>query len=231
MKDLGLRFSELTDPRGLRLVHQAAALAITGYSAAGAIEHTHRRQTGLDRLFTGHGPAPAACTVLAAADRTGNELYGAVIIEAPYYAQIATSDPKRARSLAGLHRTLSAMFVCTEHRGAGLGTHLLREVASWHALRDGVRYIDGFVDDRNDSVDFYRQAGAVVMDRNTGLPPREPSNTALDHVAAVNGHWFYLDLWQLCAGPMLRCSRCDTVLAFEPADGGRLTCATCGPPP
>lgn len=227
-----VRFAVVSDPRGMRHVYAAAADAIVGYSPADAVlQENTRRQAKLSQLFAGHGPAPTASTVLVATDRTGSELYGAAIIDSTPYDQIATSDPHRARSLAQMHRTLSALFVDEAYRGSGLGTHLLRELAARQALAAGARYLDGFVDDRNGSVEFYRRAGATVMAHNTGLPPRPPSNTHLQHVTYVNGHWFYLDLWPLFVGPQLLCSRCRGQLAYDPSDGGRLSCATCRPPP
>lgn len=219
-----MRFVEIEDERGERFVHAAVARAVVGYSAEDPVPAKARRQAHLDAIFRGHGRAPAASTVLAATDQNGNELYGAVVLDAPFYATLAVRDPERARALAQLHRVVAGLFVADAYRGDGLGTYLLCELAAGHALERGVRYLDGFVDDRNGSADFYRKAGLTVMAHNTGLPSRRPSLTALEHHQELDGHWFYLDLWATYVDRM-RCKECAGELTFVPDDlGGDLRC-------
>lgn len=207
-----------------RFVYERAEKAIVGFEADGALHAPARVQEQLDVLFEGNGSAPDAVTLIAATDDSGTELYGAVVLDAPYYADLAAKEPATARSFAKLHRIVSGLFVVDEHRGRGLGTHLLRELAAMHALQAGARYLDGFVDNRNGSTDFYRRAGLTVMPHNTGLPARWPTNTTLKHVPQVNGHWFYLDLFAHYADRMY-CSVCGGELAVIPGDAaGRLAC-------
>lgn len=228
------RFFQVDHPAHVERVHAAAARAIPGYGGAGfsGVEYQRDKQARLADLFAGHGPAPDAVTIVAATDERAADVLGAVVVETPFYGEFATTDPDRARALARSHRTLAAIFVDDQHRGAGLGRRLLIEFAAYNlTLHAGARYLDGFVDDRADSVDFYRSVGATVTGHNAGLPARRPTNTPMNHNPQVNGHWFYLDAWPLFEGPMLLCNRCQNQLTFDPRDGGDLVCATCGPPP
>ncbi|MTG90927.1 GNAT family N-acetyltransferase [Cellulosimicrobium sp. BIT-GX5] len=218
-----MRYGIVRDEWAARIVYEAAERAIVGYDAHRAAADTSRRQDRLDKLFRGKGPAPAATAIVAATDDSGTELYGAVVLDTPYNAGAVIQDLELGRQLARLHRIVSGLFVVDEHRGAGLGTQLLREEAAMCALVTGARYIEGFVDDRNGSADFYRRAGLTVLPHNTGLPARRPTNTPLTHESSVDGHWFYLDLWAHYADRM-QCKECGSGLAFVPGDGGDLTC-------
>ena len=228
-----MRFVQVENPRGIALVHALAARHIPGYGGEEFDPEAENAEKAarLDRLFEGHGPVPESSVVLAATNASGSAAFGAAIVETPCSEQLVATDPERARSLARMHRILSALFVPEEERSQGLGTVLLREQAAWHTLCAGARYLDGFVDDQTGSVDFYRQVGATVMDHNVGLPARRPTNTPLELPSGVNGHWFFFDVWPMFEGPLLRCSRCGNQLTFDPADGGDLACSTCGPPP
>lgn len=219
-----MRYGIVEEERHAQFVYERAEMAIVGFDADGALHAPARAQDWLDALFEGNGSAPDATTLIAATDDSGTELYGAVVLDTPYYADLAAKEPDTARSFAKMHRIISGLFVVDEHRGRGLGTHLLRELAAMHALQGGARYLDGFVDDRNNSTDFYRHAGLTVMPHNTGLPARWPTNTPLKHVPQVNGHWFYLDLFAHYADRMC-CSVCGGGLAVIPDDvAGRLAC-------
>ncbi|KFD43959.1 hypothetical protein IU11_06525 [Cellulosimicrobium sp. MM] len=218
-----MRYGYVQDEQDVRFVLEAAERAILGYDADHAERATARAQERLDALFEGHGPAPAAGAIIAATDDTQSELYGAIVLDTPYYAAIAAADPHTARLFASAHRIVSGLFVVDGCRGMGVGTGLLREFAAMHALEVGARYLDGFVDDRNGSADFYRRAGLTVMPHNTGLPARRPTNSPLLHVKQVNGHWFYLDLWAHYAERTL-CKECRGAFTFVPEDGGQLVC-------
>lgn len=223
-----MRILQFTDRDVIELIHAAAASRITGYAIPSA-QMVREREARLERLFADQDePTPAAHLVFGATNDTGTHLQGGVIIESAPSPELVEADPDRARVFAVRHRTLAAVFVADSAAGQGLGRALL-DAASDQALRDGARYLDGFVDDQNNSVGFYRAIGYQVMPHNTGLPARSPANIRLTHVAGVNGHWFYDDLWRRYAG-MLRCQRCAGPLTLSPVDD-RLACANCGPPP
>lgn len=209
-------------------VQKAAERYIAGYAAPHLVAaEDEQRAAKLVTLF-GPDPAPEASIVVAAADDRGM-LAGAAVIEPSVSDVLMSRDHADARKLAMTHRTLAALFVVPGARGQGIGRQLLSEAAYW-ALPHGGRYLDGFVDDRNDSVDFYRSAGATVVGHNTGLPARPPTHFPLWHNPSVNGTWFYVDAWRLHQGLIL-CQRCQSVLEFVDEDGGDLRCPICPPPP
>lgn len=214
--------------RGEKYVHDAAGSHIIGYGQSDrvmAADRTTQRQ--LDQLFNGE-QAPPASVVLAAADRTGTHLYGGAVIETAYPRELATKDRDRARMYARLHRTLAAVFVMPEHRGQGIGAQLIDQ-AAYSALESGARYLDGFVDDRNESADFYRHVGATVMPKDfDGLPARSPDMVSSTDPWGLQGHWFYVDLWARHMVERGRCSRCEGTFEFHDDDGGYLVCTKCG---
>ncbi|WP_417374300.1 GNAT family N-acetyltransferase [Glutamicibacter protophormiae] len=142
--------------------------------------------------------------------------------------ELISKEPDAARQFATTHRILAALFVLPEARGSGIGRELLSEAAYW-ALPHGGRYLDGFVDDRNNSADFYRRSGATVVGHNTGLPARRPTNSELSHYPGIDGTWFYVDAWRMHQGK-INCARCRDVFEFVDEDGGYLLCPNCGTP-
>lgn len=225
-----INFAEVTHPQGIEMVHKIAAENIIGYGGdtRWMNDYIEDQQEKLDRLFDGERTAPAASTVLALTDETGSDLYSAAIVETPYYDELVRENEEQARVMAEHHRVLAGMFVPQEFRAQGLGREMLYWAAH-HSLNQRARYLDGFVDDRTGSTGFYRKSGAVVAERNQGLPARSPANVPLNHVKEVSGHWFYLDLWPMFQ-ELMRCAKCGDHLRFITDDGGRMTCNTCGDP-
>lgn len=210
-------------------LHSLASELIVGYAPARlAIQGRRERQRALDDLF-GTTASPDAQVGVVAVDEDGR-LVGGATVEASVAGPLVAEDPERARLLAGAHRTLGAMFVLPDYRGRGIGEALWSE-AAYQALRASARYLDGFVDDRNGSVGFYRRVASTVTSHNQGFPARPPAQIEQYHWPELNGHWFTVDLWQKFEGELLLCSRCTTPLRYQAADGGSLTCPTCGPPP
>lgn len=226
----GIKHVQVLNPKGIELVHKAAGDHITGYSNdVEWLNSYHRQQQEkLDRLFGDGKQAPPASTVLALTDETSSRLYGAAIVETPYYDELVGENPEQARVMASFHRVLAGMFVPREFRGEGLGRELL-DWAAHHTLNQQARFLDGFVDDRTGSAGFYRKYGAVIVDHNQGLPARSPANVPLEHVKGVDGHWFYVDTWPKFE-KLMRCSRCRNQLRFIADNGGRMACNTCGDP-
>lgn len=224
-------FTMITDAPLVRSAHRHASENITGYNAHGALAATRTRAEQLAALFRDHGPPPPAEFVFVAADQENDRLAGAAILETPYDQKVTETDAELARDLARRHCTLAALFVAEDYRHQGIARHLVWEVAGANLMSQGVRYLEGFVDDRAGSVDFYRRAQATVCGHNEGLPPRAPTQIRGLHSGADNGHWFYFDLWPALAGPHVRCARCTSPLRFDPADGGFFICDTCQPAP
>lgn len=227
----GLKIMRISHPEALNVVHQAASENIAGYGGDGEWidDYNDELQNNLDHLFgrVSERP-PEASTVLAVMNSHESEMYGAAIVETPYYDQLAKDNEEQARVMSSSHRVLAGMFVVEGYREQGLGRELLGWAAN-HTLTQQARYLDGFVDDRTGATDFYRRFGAVVAERNQGLPARSPANVPLDHVKEVNGHWFYIDTWPMFEDVM-RCSRCEGRLRFLVEDGGRMVCDGCGDP-
>ena len=225
-----MKHVQVLHPQGIEMVHKVAGRNIIGFD--GNVEwirdYNNRQQDKLDRLFEGVSEPPAASTVLALTDTTGSELYGAAIVETPYFDELVNENEEQARTMASFHRVLAGMFVAEEFRGQGLGLDLLDWAAN-HTFQQRARYLDGFVDERTGAADFYRRFGATMTERNQGLPVRSPANVPLNHVKKVNGHWFYIDTWPMFE-ELLRCSRCEERLRFVAEDGGRLVCDVCGDP-
>lgn len=220
---------KVTEPRARESIYAQAEQTIVGFGPPQWVDaYNQKLEDDLANLFKGHGPAPEATMTLAITDPTNTELYGAAMVETPYYEVLAEENPEHARRMATHNRILSGMFVHEHHRQAGVGSGVLRW-AGHLALSSGARYLDGFVDDRMGAADFYRKAGATVCGHSAGLPGRSPTNSAINHVMEVNGHWFYIDLWKEFEED-LRCSRCRAALTFVDDDGGRMTCPNCGDP-
>lgn len=215
---------QVHDKRHLLAVHKEASRYIGGYSGQGGALEMLRREEALSELFSGHSWRPKATLVRAAVDDRGY-MIGAAIVE-PCMSPELDVDPELARLFAISHRVLAGLYVVPEHRGSGVGSELL-EAAAYDALSDGARYLDGFVDDRNGSAEFYRRAGAIVMEHNNGLPGRPPANVIQAHDPQYSGHWFYIDLWATFAHSLMRCPRCSGAMTFDPSDGGRVSCTEC----
>jgi len=198
---------------------------IEGYNAGQIAQMNAKRARTLQNLF-GH-PVPSDPVVFCALDDEG-ELVGGAVIEMPDIDEIAAAEPERAKEYSITHAMLAALFVLPEHRKRGIGAQLL-DVAGAAALQRRARWLDGFVDARNNSASFYSAAGAEVMPINTGLPPRQPMQVTVGHPPWLNGNWFYVDLWQ-SHGHLMRCERHGTALEFDPGDGGYLRCDECGIP-
>lgn len=209
-------------------VNMAAEEAIIGYAAAGAILDDSRRLAALVHLFPDPSRRPFNSRTLAATEPTGNELFGGAVIEATIPLELMQRDPESVRYVAQFHYVLAAMFVRSDMRHRGVGDALL-DAASFEVIKAGGRYLEGFVDERNESVGFYRSSGATVLSRNQPLPARPPTNVPTTHPHGLNGNWFYIDGWAKHHQRM-ECARCETHprLRFHPDDGGYLSCPNCG---
>lgn len=175
-------------------------------------------------LFDGVGSPPTPGMVIVAHD--GTRILGGAIVDAENTSYLPASERDTALRLASHHRVLAGMFVVQAARGRGIGRELIDEASVW-ALRDGARYLDGFVDDRNaGSVKFYQRAGAQVLPHNRGLPARHPSRVEQSHRHELDGHWFYVDAWERHSD-LVRCRACGGGVMFDPSDGGRLLCPEC----
>lgn len=191
------------------MVHAAAAERIVGYEILGTL---------------GGGGQ-----VFAATDDSGQRLLGGAVVEEVVAADLAERDPDRAKLLTQMHRVLAGLFVVQEAEGETIGRELV-EVAAKSALGDGARYLDGFVDDRNDSAGFYRATGAHLLPRNAPLPARSPANvTQVTPGGDLSGHWFYWDLWKYLEGD-IQCAHCASTLSYSPVED-RLACPQCRPAP
>lgn len=219
-----MEFIQVTSARGLQSVSDTASQVIQGYGQLDAAAYRSGLQASIDTLFDDPAEAPAASVTYAAVEPDGG-LYGAAIVEVPHYAELQETNPENAKLLAEYHRTLAALFVAPAMRRSGLGSQLMSVVTEM-ALREGARWVDGFVDDRNGSVDFYRANATHVQPRNTGLQARWPAQTGMVHPPKLDGHWFHYDLWAMY-GDQMQCSHCQGHLKFIPADGGRMRCETC----
>lgn len=219
-----MRIAKVEDPTGRRIVHEAASKRIVGYGPPHAAE-TASRTHQLLKLFNDRA-APDPSLMIVATDDAGTTLHGGIVIETPPTAELAAQQPEQARIFAQTHRALAALFVLEHAEGTGVARRLLSE-GSMESLIAGARYLDGFVDIRNASSGFYQAIGAHVMPRTIPLPPRPPANVPQRHLPGIDGHWFYLDLWQTLEGHIV-CSHCDTLLAYSHTED-RLVCAHCLP--
>lgn len=191
----------------LRMVHEGAAQRIVGYHASGGLSREGQ--------------------VYAATDDDGRLLLGGAVVEGVIVAELAERDPRRADLLSKAHRVLAGLYVAQEAEGNGIGRALV-DVAASQAFSEGARYLDGFVDDRNHSADFYRSTGAQVLPHNADLPARPPANvTQTNPRDDLSGHWFYWDLWKYFEG-RATCVHCAALLAYSPAED-RLACPRCRP--
>lgn len=224
---MAVRAIVIQDPADVRAVHHAAEDNIVGYGIP-STRHEAARRAHLTQLFV-EEPAqtPEPTIAIAGVDEDTSRLVAGAILETSQTSEITNLNA--ARSLAQAHRVLAALFVIEPYRRTRLGRDLLCEAAARAALGSGARYIDGFVDDRNAAVGFYRRIGAHVLPKDEALPARSPSNVTQLPRPGISGHWFYLDLWDLFSG-RLTCLRCDTPLDYSPNDD-RLHCSRCGPPP
>jgi GNAT superfamily N-acetyltransferase len=109
------------------------------------------------------GPKPYAEAVIAFAD-------GEPVGYALFFHNFSTF-----RGSPGLY--LEDLFVYPDHRGRGYGKRLLEHLASLAAARGCQRFEWCVLDWNQSAIDFYRRAGAVVLDdwricRLTGEPLR-----------------------------------------------------------
>lgn len=217
-----------SSPKAVAIVNRAAEEAIIGYAAIGATRGDSRRLAAITQLFPDPSQRPFNSRTLAATEPTGNELVGGAVIEATIPLDLMQRDPESVRYVARFHYVLAAMFVRPDMRHRGVGDALL-DAASCAVVEAGGRYLDGFVDQRNKAVGFYRSSGATVLGRNQPLPARPPANVPTIHPRGVNGNWFYIDGWAK-HHQMMECARCETHprLRFHPDDGGYLSCPNCG---
>lgn len=205
-------------------VHEMAASLIVGYSADGLETADRRRGQILRGLFDPTAVLPDVTTILIATD--GLSIFGAAIMQCFVSEELAELHPEIARQMATTHVVLSGMFVVPQARRYGVGAKLIREATALVVHGRG-RYLDGFVDERNGSADFYRAVGAQVGVRNEGLPERQPTRVSLAH-PGNNGHWFYFDCWRIHQS-LMQCSRCGDQLIFVEDNGGHFRCAVCMP--
>ena len=218
-------------PQARQIVQTVAAQLIIGYAPPHMVAADDRRRAAQLRRIFGDDTHPEPSIIIGASDDRGMMLGGAVV--EPFVSdELISKEPDAARQFATTHRILAALFVLPEARGSGIGRELLSEAAYW-ALPHGGRYLDGFVDDRNNSADFYRRSGATVVGHNTGLPARRPTNSELSHYPGIDGTWFYVDAWRMHQGK-INCSRCRDVFEFvdeELHPGGEvLTAVELDPP-
>ena len=214
-------------PQARQIVQTVAAQLIIGYAPPHMVAADDRRRAAQLRRIFGDDTHPEPSIIIGASDDRGMMLGGAVV--EPFVSdELISKEPDAARQFATTHRILAALFVLPEARGSGIGRELLSEAAYW-ALPHGGRYLDGFVDDRNNSADFYRRSGATVVGHNTGLPARRPTNSELSHYPGIDGTWFYVDAWRMHQGK-INCARCRDVFEFVDKDGGYLLCPNCGTP-
>lgn len=225
----GVNLRVVTDPKQLWMIDAAAAELITDYNPPAHMA-TYRGELGrdLEALFESDTrPVPGIFAVAATTDAMDG-LYGAATLEPFLGEDLTAQDREAARNVAILHRVLGSLFVVPEARGNGIADALL-DAASLTVVQDQGRYVEGFVDDRDDSAEFYRRAGAYVGGYNEPLPPRPPINLKTTHYPGKNGHWFWVDGWERHHETML-CSRCHGPLDFHPEDGGMLHCPRCQGP-
>lgn len=225
----GIRMNVVYDPAPLRSIDSAASDLITDYNQPADVAR-HRRQLHLqlEQLFADDPRPTPSCFAVVATDEAADTLYGAATLEPFLGEQLLEQDKENARHVAALHRILASLFVMPGERGRGIGSALL-DAASLAVVRDQGRYLEGFVDDRDGSADFYRRAGASVTPHNEPLPPRPPVNLKTTHYPGKDGHWFSVDGWERHHATML-CSRCRGALDYLPSDGGTLRCPRCQGP-
>ncbi|MEV0869463.1 GNAT family N-acetyltransferase [Brachybacterium paraconglomeratum] len=225
----GIRLNMVYDPAPLRSIDSAAHDLITDYNRPADVAR-HRRQLRLqlEKLFADDSRPTPSCFAVVATDETAATLYGAATLEPFLGEKLLEQDRENARHVAALHRILASLFVVPGERGRGIGSELL-DAASLAVVRDQGRYLEGFVDDRDGSSDFYRRAGASVTSHNEPLPPRPPVNLKTTHYPGKDGHWFSVDGWERHHDTIL-CSRCGGALDYIPSDGGTLRCPRCQGP-
>ena len=225
----GIRMNVVHDPAPLWSIDSAAHDLITDYNQpADVARHRHQLRLKLEELFADDPRPTPSCFAVVATDETADTLYGAATLEPFLGEQLLQQDRENARHVAALHRVLASLFVVPDERGRGIGSELL-DAASLAVVRDQGRYLEGFVDDRDGSADFYRRAGATVTSHNEPLPPRPPVNLKTTHYPGKDGHWFSVDGWERHHDTIL-CSRCGGALDFLPANGGDLRCPRCQRP-
>lgn len=225
----GIRMNVVYDPAPLWSIDSAAHDLITGYSRPADLAR-HRRQLHpqLEQLFADDPRPTPSCFAVVATDEAADTLYGAATLEPFLGEQLLEQDRENARHVAALHRILASLFVMPDERGRGIGSALL-DAASLAVVRDQGRYLEGFVDDRDGSADFYRRAGASVTPHNEPLPPRPPVNLKTTHYPGKDGHWFSVDGWDR-HHDMFLCPECGQPLEFISDDGGSLHCPRCQRP-
>lgn len=225
----GVNLQVVTDPEPLWMIDSAADKLITDHNAPAAmVEYRDQLRHDLDVLFEGDPrPVPGVFAIVATNDAMDG-MYGAATLEPFLGDDLVGQDREAARNVAILHRILGSLFVVPDARYNGLANTLL-DSASLAVVQDQGRYVEGFVDDRDGSVGFYRRAGAYVGGHNEPLPPRPPINLKTTHYPGKNGNWFWVDGWERHHEMML-CSRCQKPLDFHPEDGGMLHCPRCQGP-
>lgn len=223
---MGVQLRVVSDPDTMRMVDSAAAEFISDYSPPAQMARgLEQRWSGLQSLFAGDPrPVPSIFAVVAVND-AGDGMYGAATLE-PFLGEDLTSqDREVARNVAALHRVLGSLFVVPDARGNGIGGALL-DAASLTVVQDQGRYVEGFVDDRDGSVGFYRRAGAYVGSHNEPLPPRPPIHLKTTHYPGKNGHWFSVDGWAHHP-ELLLCGGCGQAPDFDPETDGMPHCPRC----
>lgn len=174
-------------------INNLAGQSIAGYAGKSAsLAYRKNLETKLVELFGKDPSHPTRVRTIALKGPDGT-IRGGVLTE-PFLAEdVLDRDPERVRTIAKSHTVLSAIFVSADERGRGFGEILFKETIRDVRSRGGI-YLDGFADDRTGSADFYHHLGAVVLERNTNLPPRPPSNAIFAHDPRMHGRWFYIDV-------------------------------------
>ncbi|MGP5292459.1 GNAT family N-acetyltransferase [Brachybacterium tyrofermentans] len=222
----GIQLAPFDSPEALWSIDEASSAFIADYDSPRSLAaRRERRRNELDALFADDPASTPSIFAIAATNEAMDGLCGAALLEPFCGEDLLAQDRDAGRLMARAHRVLAALFVVPDERGRSIGSALL-DVASLAVVGDGGRYLEGFVDDQDGSVDFYRRAGAYVGAHNESLPPRPPVNLKTMHYPGKDGHWFSVDGWARHHDKM-SCSRCGGAFDFLPANGGDLRCPRC----
>lgn len=181
------------DAEVIRAVRLASSELIVGFDSQDLDANDQFRGAIVSKIFDGAEElTPVLSRTLVAWDPEEGGALGAATVESYAPLELLDIPPKEARLIARTHYVLSALWVRDGVRGRGIGSALF-EVATRLVVRSGGRYLDGFVDDRNESEGFYIRAGATVGAQDVGLPARRPTNVMGGHAPELHGRWFYVD--------------------------------------
>lgn len=208
-------------------VEEAAQRLIPGYVAVTEKTLTALRDVLSKELDDEKWLNSALVTLSWRDEDNGDALVGGATLERAVQPELLDAEPGLMSSYAGHHRLLGSLFVTPEYRGQGHGRKIL-EAAMNYAGIDSSRYLEGWVSERAESLDFYRAMNATVEGRNSPLPARPCLNIhSVWNPVYGNGAWVWWDLWQLGYVPL--CPQCGRVSIYYGAEE-RLACEQCFPP-